>query len=200
MARVLITGTSTGIGQQTAIAVAKAGHEVIATMRNLERGSALREAVASDRLPVHQCDLSGRQDRLDAAGAVHGVEVRTRGAQRGTRAGGEAVQHPRGDCRTRDHRYGNVAPHRAGTSGGGIPAGSPLWPSVPAALDNPTPPTVVAAKILDIIDSGTLKLRHPVGPDAEGFLAWRASLTDEQWAGCLMTPGTSMSRRRSAWT
>ena len=23
--------------------------------------------------------------------------------------------------------------------------------------------------------------RHPVGPDAEAFLGWRASLTDEQW-------------------
>jgi hypothetical protein len=24
-------------------------------------------------------------------------------------------------------------------------------------------------------------LRYPVGPDAEGFLGWRASLTDDQW-------------------
>ena len=35
--------------------------------------------------------------------------------------------------------------------------------------------------IRDIIESGTQTLRHPVGPDAEGFLAWRASLTDDQW-------------------
>jgi NAD(P)-dependent dehydrogenase (short-subunit alcohol dehydrogenase family) len=51
-----------------------------------------------------------------------------------------------------------------------------------ASLDRPTAPIVVAEKMLDIIDSGTPKLRHPVGPDAEGFLAWRASLSDEQWA------------------
>jgi len=25
------------------------------------------------------------------------------------------------------------------------------------------------------------QLRHPVGPDAAGFLGWRASMTDEQW-------------------
>ena len=50
-----------------------------------------------------------------------------------------------------------------------------------AALDNPTPPTIVAEKIREIIGSGTFKLRHPVGPDAEAFLAWRASLNDEQW-------------------
>ena len=45
----------------------------------------------------------------------------------------------------------------------------------------PTPPTAVAEKIREIIESGTQKLRHPVGPDAEGFLGWRASLSDEDW-------------------
>ena len=50
-----------------------------------------------------------------------------------------------------------------------------------ASLDRPTPPAIVAEKIREIIESGTLKFRHPVGPDAEGFLAWRASLNDEEW-------------------
>jgi len=50
-----------------------------------------------------------------------------------------------------------------------------------SSLDNPTPPQVVAEKIREIIESGTWKLRHPAGPDAEGFLQWRASMTDEQW-------------------
>jgi hypothetical protein len=39
----------------------------------------------------------------------------------------------------------------------------------------------VGEKIRDIVDSGTWQLRHPVGPDAEGLLAWRASMNDEQW-------------------
>ena len=42
-------------------------------------------------------------------------------------------------------------------------------------------PDLVAKKIRDIIESGTTKLRHPVGPDADGFLGWRASLNDEAW-------------------
>ena len=46
---------------------------------------------------------------------------------------------------------------------------------------NPVSPYVVGEKIREIVDSGTWKLRHPVGPDAEGFLAWRASMSDEQW-------------------
>jgi NAD(P)-dependent dehydrogenase (short-subunit alcohol dehydrogenase family) len=50
-----------------------------------------------------------------------------------------------------------------------------------ASLKNPVQPSVVAEKVLEIIDSGTLQLRHPVGPDAEPLLAWRRSMTDEEW-------------------
>jgi NAD(P)-dependent dehydrogenase (short-subunit alcohol dehydrogenase family) len=49
------------------------------------------------------------------------------------------------------------------------------------SLENPVSPYVVGEKIREIVEGGTWKLRHPVGPDAEGFLAWRASLSDEQW-------------------
>ena len=51
-----------------------------------------------------------------------------------------------------------------------------------ATLQNPASPSLVADKILDIVDSGTWQLRHPVGPDAIPFLEWRAAMTDEQWA------------------
>ena len=50
-----------------------------------------------------------------------------------------------------------------------------------ASLENPVSPYVVGDKICDIVNSGTWKLRHAVGPDAAGFLGWRASMTDEQW-------------------
>jgi NAD(P)-dependent dehydrogenase (short-subunit alcohol dehydrogenase family) len=50
-----------------------------------------------------------------------------------------------------------------------------------ASLENPVSPYVVGEKIREIVDSGTWQLRHPVGPDAAGFLAWRASMTDERW-------------------
>src|SRR4029077_3419633 len=49
------------------------------------------------------------------------------------------------------------------------------------ALKNPVPPAVVAQKILEIAESGTWRLRHPVGPDAVPFLNWRNGMTDEQW-------------------
>jgi NAD(P)-dependent dehydrogenase (short-subunit alcohol dehydrogenase family) len=47
--------------------------------------------------------------------------------------------------------------------------------------NNPASPYVVGEKIREIVESGTWKLRHPTGPDAEGFLAWRTSMSDEQW-------------------
>jgi NAD(P)-dependent dehydrogenase (short-subunit alcohol dehydrogenase family) len=50
-----------------------------------------------------------------------------------------------------------------------------------ASLKTPTQPSMVAEKILEIAESGTWQLRHPVGPDAIPFLAWRKSMTDEEW-------------------
>jgi NAD(P)-dependent dehydrogenase (short-subunit alcohol dehydrogenase family) len=48
-------------------------------------------------------------------------------------------------------------------------------------LQSHTSPALVGEKILEIVESGSWKLRHPVGPDAEPFLQWRASMNDEQW-------------------
>jgi len=50
-----------------------------------------------------------------------------------------------------------------------------------ASLKNPAPPSLVGQKILEIVESGTWQLRHPVGPDAVPFLQWRGQMTDEQW-------------------
>jgi NAD(P)-dependent dehydrogenase (short-subunit alcohol dehydrogenase family) len=50
-----------------------------------------------------------------------------------------------------------------------------------ASLANPAPPSLVAETIREIIESGTWQLRHSAGPDAQAFLGWRASMTDEEW-------------------
>ena len=50
-----------------------------------------------------------------------------------------------------------------------------------AALEHPAPPSLVAQKILEIAESGTWQLRHPVGPDAVPFLEWRRKMSDEEW-------------------
>ncbi len=50
-----------------------------------------------------------------------------------------------------------------------------------ASLETPTSPDLVANLMLDLVNSPTDKLRHPVGPDAVPFIEWRASMTDEEW-------------------
>ena len=51
MARVLITGCSSGIGLETALTFARSGHKVYATMRNLDRATTLRQRLEAERLP-----------------------------------------------------------------------------------------------------------------------------------------------------
>lgn len=50
-----------------------------------------------------------------------------------------------------------------------------------ASLKTPTHPSMVANKIFEIADGKSWQLRHPVGPDAQPFLDWRASMSDEEW-------------------
>jgi NAD(P)-dependent dehydrogenase (short-subunit alcohol dehydrogenase family) len=84
---------------------------------------------------------------------------------------------------------------------GGQPANSPYRQQArfaslfEASLKNPVPPSLVANKILDIVDSGTWILRHLVGPDAAPFLAWRRSMTDEQWVDLNASDDDTWNRR-----
>ena len=50
-----------------------------------------------------------------------------------------------------------------------------------ASLKTPTSPALVADKILEVASGESWQLRHPVGPDAAPFLAWRTSMSDEEW-------------------
>jgi NAD(P)-dependent dehydrogenase (short-subunit alcohol dehydrogenase family) len=50
-----------------------------------------------------------------------------------------------------------------------------------AVLSNPAPPSLVAERVLEIAETDTWQLRHPVGPDAAPFLGWRNQMNDEAW-------------------
>jgi len=52
MASVLVTGTSKGIGFETALAFARAGHKVHATMRSPAQSPELAEIAAREKLPI----------------------------------------------------------------------------------------------------------------------------------------------------
>ena len=74
MRSVLITGTSSGIGQTTAIALAKRGWRVFATMRDLIKRSlldqALRDAGVHDVAEVMQLDVASKASIQAATEAI----------------------------------------------------------------------------------------------------------------------------------
>jgi NAD(P)-dependent dehydrogenase (short-subunit alcohol dehydrogenase family) len=261
MASVLITGTSKGIGFEAALAFARAGHTVHATMRNPSQSPQLAEAVARERLPiiVSTMDVDSDQSVRDAIAAIHkdhgAIDVLVNNA--GIERTGSVEELPFADFRaaTETNYFGALrclqalVPHmrqrRSGwiinvTSVAGRIASPPLsaymaskWalealsealagemktfgvhvaivePGIidtamarrigdignhsiyrqrdrfstmfTNSLKTPVPPSVVAQKILEIAQSSTRQLRHPVGPDAIPFLEWRAGMTDEEW-------------------
>ena len=262
MANVLITGTSSGIGSATAVGLARAGHAVYATMRNLGRGAALRDVVERERLPVSilEMDVDSDESVNAATSAIRAslgcidVLVNNAGIVRAGSIEGLGLDDFKatmetnyfGAVRTIKAWLPDMRERRSGciinvTSVAGRIATSPLSPycaskfalealsealaqevrpfnvrvaivqpgiidtpmardiehvhtdavyphvrrfgyMFEASLDTPTPPTIVAEKIREIVESDTRTLRHPVGPDAEGFLAWRASQTEDAWA------------------
>jgi NAD(P)-dependent dehydrogenase (short-subunit alcohol dehydrogenase family) len=263
MATAVVTGSSTGIGQATAITLVRAGHTVYATMRNPEGGGEeVREIAQKENLPVHLIALDVDSDdsvrsafaRIEADAGRIDVVVNNAGI--GNQ--GPVEETPLAEFRAvmetnffgalrciqsvlpgmRERRNGciinvtsaagrvSVAPQapycaskwalealseslaqevkafgiRVAVVEPGIIA-TPIFGKLEetspttkypqrrrllalfrtSLTKNPVSPYVVGEKIREIVDSGTWQLRHPVGPDAEGFLAWRASMTDEQW-------------------
>jgi NAD(P)-dependent dehydrogenase (short-subunit alcohol dehydrogenase family) len=62
MAIALITGTSSGIGLATAVTLARGGHKVIATMRNLGAAGEIHRIIDAEGLPVTVAALDVNDD------------------------------------------------------------------------------------------------------------------------------------------
>jgi NAD(P)-dependent dehydrogenase (short-subunit alcohol dehydrogenase family) len=62
MAIALVTGTSSGIGLATAVTLARGGHKVIATMRNLNGANELQKVVSDEKLSVTVAALNVDDD------------------------------------------------------------------------------------------------------------------------------------------
>jgi NAD(P)-dependent dehydrogenase (short-subunit alcohol dehydrogenase family) len=262
VSKVLITGTSKGIGYETALMFARAGHQVFATMRNPAQSN-LGEVVAKEQLPIaiSVLDVDSDESVRSGIGSIiaesgpidvlvnnAGVEafgpveelalavfrstmetnyfgcIRTIqavvGQMRERRSGcivnissvaGRIASPPltpymaskwalealseglAGELKTFEVRVTIVEPGIIDTAMGrriGAPSEGTPYRQVErfanlfatSVQQNPVPATVVAQKVLEIVESGTWQLRHPVGPDAAPFIGWRQSMTDEQWA------------------
>jgi NAD(P)-dependent dehydrogenase (short-subunit alcohol dehydrogenase family) len=261
MASVLITGTSKGIGLETALAFGRAGHQVHATMRNPSQSPLLAEIAAHEKLPIKisTMDVDSDQSVTDAITAIlktHGpIDVLVNNA--GIEAVGAVEELPLsmfkatmetnyfGAIRCIQALLPQMRERKSGciinvTSVAGRISNPPLIPYCASkwalealseglagemktfnvrvalvepgiidtamarriedpknnspyqqtarfsmlfseSLKNPVPPSLVAAKILEVAESQTWKLRHPVGPDAIPLLQWRSNMTDEEW-------------------
>jgi NAD(P)-dependent dehydrogenase (short-subunit alcohol dehydrogenase family) len=260
LSTILITGTSKGIGFETALAFARAGHTVFATMRNPARSPQLAEIAAKESLPIaiSQMDVDSDESVCDGMAAILAkgpIDVLVDNA--GVEAVGSVEEQPLSVFRAimETNYFGvircaqAVIPHmrqrRSGciinvSSVAGRFSNSPFaaysaskWalealtealatemktfkvrvaliePGIidtamaqriktpgdishyaqvgryatifQNSLQQPVPPSLVAGKILEVADSGTWQLRHPVGPDALPFINLRKTMTDEDW-------------------
>lgn len=261
MATVLITGTSTGIGLATAVQLARAGHEVFASMRHPDASPELGEIVAAGGLPVSLVQLDVDSDDsvsnavseiLAARGNIdvlvnnagigwvgpieekplsefrQVMETNFFGALRCIQAVLPSMRMQRSGCIINVTSVAGriaTAPQAAYTASKhalkaisevlaqevkafdirvaivepGIiqtPIFSKMQEISPDTLypherrlealfaksnEDPVSPYVVAEKIEEIIASDSSQLRYPVGPDAQPFLEWRRSMSDEEW-------------------
>jgi NAD(P)-dependent dehydrogenase (short-subunit alcohol dehydrogenase family) len=260
MKSVIITGTSKGIGLDTALAFGRAGYKVFATMRNLEKATILKQKIEAESLPIviSAMDVDSDESVETCIGTIlrengpvdvlinnagiehHGsieetsladfkavMETNYFGVLRCVKAVLPQMRQDRKGCII---NVASVAGKIATTPLGPYSAskyaleavsealaqevkpfnirvaivepgiidtqmarnishgGDSIYPAVNrfgglfvASLQTPTSATIVADKMLEIAESGTWQLRHPVGPDAEPFLGWRASMSDEEW-------------------
>lgn len=261
MSTILVTGASRGIGLATALAFARAGHQVAATMRNPAAAPELARAAAAEKLAVSVFTMDVNDDdsvqqavrRIEAELGPVEVLVNNAGIERtgsveempvsafrevmetncfgairciqavlpGMRArrsgcianvtsiSGKLASSPMGayaaskfaleavsECLAQEVKpYGirvcvvepgiidtDMARNISEAGDASVyPNQRRMAALFAAALKHPTPPGVVADKLVEIADGGSWQFRHPVGPDAAPFLQWRASLSDEAW-------------------
>ena len=260
MKSVIITGTSKGIGLETALAFGNAGYKVFATMRNPDEATAFKQQIKDGSLSitiaamdvdsdesVKQCidgilqnngsidvlvnnagieqhgsieDLTMadfkavmetnyfgvlrciktvlplmRKNRngciINVASVAGKISSSPLGAYAASKFALEAVSEALAqEVKSFNIRVAIVEPGIIDTSmARNMSIGSDsVYPQsnrfarlFAASLKMPTQASLVADKMLEIANSESWQLRHPVGPDAIPFLAWRASMNDEEW-------------------
>lgn len=260
MKSVLITGTSKGIGLETALAFGRAGYKVFATMRNPEGAAILKQHIADESLAITiyimdvdsddsvkhaieniiqehgNIDVLVNNAGIERHGSIEELEISDFKAVMETNyfgvircikgvlpqmrknkngciinvssiSGKIACTPLASYCASKfalealtealaqevkpfNIRVSLVEPGIIDTQMAqdiSIKSNS-IYPQVlrfgalfTETLKQPTPASLVANVMLEISDSNTWQLKHPVGPTAQPFLDWRASMKDEQW-------------------
>jgi NAD(P)-dependent dehydrogenase (short-subunit alcohol dehydrogenase family) len=69
----VVTGSSSGIGFETSLTLARSGFLTYATMRNLGKGATLKSVAAKERLPIHVVQLNVTEER-SINDAIHSIK------------------------------------------------------------------------------------------------------------------------------
>jgi NAD(P)-dependent dehydrogenase (short-subunit alcohol dehydrogenase family) len=257
----IVTGTSTGIGQATAVALARAGFVVYAGMRDLGASEPLKAVTATENVRIVPIRMDvdddasvdaaiagvlkaeGRVDLLVNNAGVGGancsveemslanfrqvMETNFFGVLRCTKAVLPGMRLQRGGCivnissvagrlamspqsayaaskwaleamteclaqemRSFGVRVALIEPGVIDTPIFGkspplvenspYPHARRMMALFAASLQHPVPPHVVADQIVQIATGDSPRLRYPVGPDAQPFIDWRRSKSDEE--------------------
>ena len=77
MKSVIITGTSKGIGLETALAFGRAGYKVFATMRKPENAHDIREKIKQESLPISisAMDVDSDESVTKAMNAIEALQL-----------------------------------------------------------------------------------------------------------------------------
>lgn len=260
MKTILVTGTSSGIGFAAAVALARAGHDVFATMRVPGRAPELQALATTEGLPIIVMHLDVDSDASVSAAVARVIDARGRIDVLINNAGvgplGSVEDMPLAQFRQvmetnvfgvlrciqavlpgmraqRSGRIVNVSSVAGRLASAGQSAycaskfaleavsealavevkpfnvrvsivepaviQTPIFAKISdvsrdrypgarrmnaifaASLEHPVPASVLGEQIRDIVADESWQLRYPGGPAAAGILAWRASMTDEQY-------------------
>ena len=254
----VVTGCSTGIGLATAVELARGGHDVYATMRDLSRSAELRAIAKEESLPIRIVELDvdsgdsvtraigtiftdrGHVDALvnNAGVATYGavedlpitvfkstIETNYLGALRCIKAVLPSMRERRAGCIVNVSSaagrlaLGGHASYTAskyalealseslaqevrafGIRVAVVEPGSVRTPIFDKLRDPPeseyphearlrardatdaSPSAFVVGRLIrEIVDGDGTQLRYPVGDDVAAIIAWRSSITDEEW-------------------
>jgi NAD(P)-dependent dehydrogenase (short-subunit alcohol dehydrogenase family) len=262
MASVIVTGTSSGLGLETALTLGRRGHTVFATMRNPARSPELAGKVAEEKLPIHisvidvdsdesvkrgMAQIFAQAGHIDALVNNAGVaregstedmplsvfravmETNYFGALRCIQAVVPQMRERRSGCIV---NISSISGRISTTPFGAYSASkyaleamsealaqemkqfgvrvaivepgiidTPLARSLEevdhdgpyshqsrrftrlfvTSLQDPAKPSLVANKVAEIIEGESWQLRYPVGSSAAGTIAWRNSMSDEEY-------------------
>jgi NAD(P)-dependent dehydrogenase (short-subunit alcohol dehydrogenase family) len=277
MKSVLVTGTSKGIGFETALAFARAGYRVHATMRNPAGSPSLAAVTAKENLPITVTAMDVDDDASVAEGiaaiqAEHGpIDVLVNNA--GVECFGSIEELPMSDFRAvmetnyfgvlrcvkalipqmRERRQGTIINVSSVAGSFSQPPTSPYSASKwaleamseglagemkafgvrvvlikPGIIDTsmaqriskldsslyphlarmsgffaatlagePARPSLVAQLMVDVANSDSWQLRYVVGPGAGDLLAFRKSMSDEDWVALHASDDATFQRLMS---